>query len=67
MGINNFEIRKTSKNIFNSELFLESENVSRNSVAPNKVIDYLINDSNKINKLTKVKKKAYKNFKWNYN
>ena len=48
MGINNFEIRKTSKNIFNSELFLESENVSRNSVCPNKVIDYLINDSNKI-------------------
>jgi len=47
-NINNFEIRKTSKNIFNRELFLESENVSRNSVAPNKVIDYLINDSNKI-------------------
>ena len=48
MGINNFELRKTSKNIFNSEFILESENVSRNSVAPNKVIDYLINDSNKI-------------------
>ena len=48
MGINNFEIRKTSKNAFNNEIVLESENSSRNSVASNKVIDYLINDSNKI-------------------
>ena len=48
MGINNFEIRKTSKNVFNSELFLESESISRYSVVSNKVVDYFINDSNKI-------------------
>ena len=48
MIINNFELRKSSKNILNNELFLNSENFSRNSVAPNKVIDYFINDSNKI-------------------
>ena len=48
MRINNFEIRKSSKNILNSELFLDLENISRNSLAPNKVINYFINDSNKI-------------------
>ena len=48
ISINNFEIRKSSRNILDNELFLDSENISRNSLAPKKVIDYFLNDSNKI-------------------
>jgi len=48
MRINNFEIRKSSKTFLNNELFLDSEIISRNSVVPNKVINYFINDNNNI-------------------